>query len=226
MQRLFFVLGFFFLISIGQAQEKEFFTGIFPEISLSKKLSDKHRLNFKTEHQSILYERNSLKSNPQITHYRTDIMGFFDRSIKPGFNLALGVFHRFQDQGGANRIIQQANFLTRGRGVRVNHRFRTDQTFTKNMPFTFRFRYRLTLEIPLEGMELDPGESYLLMQGESILGLNSIESDIENRLAFSFGRYWSKKEKFEMGIDYRTDGYLTNGFRTRLWPKVSYYYNF
>ena len=210
----------------AKAQEKEFFTGIFPELSLTKNLNDKQRLNFKLEHQSIFYERNSEKSNPQWTHYRTDIMGFYDRSVKPGFNLAVGLFHRFQENGDGNRIIQQANFLNRGRGFRVNHRFRTDQTFTKGEPFEFRFRYRLTFEIPLQGLELDPGESYVLVQAESILSLKNESPDIENRMAFSWGRYWSRKEKFEIGLDYRTDRYLTDGFRTRLWPKVSYFYNF
>jgi hypothetical protein len=216
------------LWNVVNAQKKQvFFTGIFPEVSLTKKLNDQYKLNFKIENQEVIFDnRDENSANPQFTHYRTDLMMFFDRSIRPGVSVALGVFHRFQDNEDANRIIQQLAILQRLRVLRINHRFRTDQTFTKNDDFEFRFRYRLSLEIPLEGAELDPGEYYMVVSEEPIFSVKGGQFEIENRTAVALGKLFTSQEKLEWGIDYRTDGYIQEGFRTRLWGKISYFYNF
>lgn len=222
------VLMYFLVIGNVLSQSRQtFFTGFFPEASLTKKLSETQKLNFKIENQHLVFDnRDDSAGNPQFSHYRTDIMGFFDQSLRPGISVALGLFHRFQEGEDGNRIIQQLAILQKGRSVRVNHRFRTDQTFTRNQPLELRFRYRLSVEIPLEGAEVDPGEFYMLSSAESIFSHKGGEYEIENRLAVSLGKFFNRKEKLEWGVDYRTDGYLQDGFRTRLWAKISYFYNF
>lgn len=222
------VLMYFLVIGNVLSQSRQtFFTGFFPEASLTKKLSETQKLNFKIENQHLVFDnRDDSADNPQFSHYRTDIMGFFDQSLRPGISVALGLFHRFQEGEDGNRIIQQLAILQKGRSVRVNHRFRTDQTFTRNQPLELRFRYRLSVEIPLEGAEVDPGEFYMLSSAESIFSHKGGEYEIENRLAVSLGKFFNRKEKLEWGVDYRTDGYLQDGFRTRLWAKISYFYNF
>lgn len=215
-----------YLHSSAQVPQR-FFTGIFPELSLTRKVSDRHKLNFKVENQRVIFDNlDSDSENPQFSHYRTDIMAFFDRSLKPGMSLALWLFHRFQENEDGNRIIQQFALTQKSRAIRVNHRFRTDQTFTRNQPLEVRFRYRLSLEVPLQGAEIDPGEYYFLTSGESIFSRQGSDFEIENRLAASLGKFFNKTQKLEWGVDYRTDGYIQDGFRTRLWAKISFYYNF
>ncbi|GMQ24249.1 hypothetical protein Aoki45_09310 [Algoriphagus sp. oki45] len=215
---------------VGQAlsQTKQtFFTGFFPEASLTKRLSQTQKLNFKVENQHIVFDnRDSSSENPQFSHYRTDVMAFFDQSLRHRVSVAIGVFHRFQEGEDANRIIQQLAIQQKARSYRINHRFRTDQTFTRNQALELRFRYRMSVEIPLQGAEVDHGEHYLLSSAESIFSHKGGEFEIENRLAVSLGKFFSSKEKLEWGVDYRTDGYLQDGFRTRLWAKISYFYNF
>jgi len=226
MKKFLFVLTFLFGIEELTAQENHvFFTGIFPEISLTKKVNTRHKLNFKVENQEILFD-NRDSDNPQFTHYRTDLMLFLDRNIRPGVSIALGVFHRFQDGEDGNRIIQQLALLQRMRSLRINHRFRTDQTFTRNEELEIRFRYRFSMEIPLEGAEVDPGEMYLVISEEPIFSSQAGQFEIENRIALALGKLINQQEKFEWAVDYRTDGFVQEGFRTRLWAKISYYYNF
>lgn len=213
--------------TLSAQESKVFFTGVFPEISLTKKVNQKDKLNFKVENQEILFDSRDLESeNPQFSHYRTDLMLFFDRSIRPGVSIALGVFHRFQENEDGNRIIQQFSKLQRMRNMRINHRFRTDQTFTKNDNLEVRFRYRFSIEIPLQGAEVDYGEYYLVLSEEPIFSLKGGEFEIENRTVASLGKLFNSNEKLEWAVDYRTDGFIQEGFRTRLWAKISYYYNF
>lgn len=219
------------LVSIAgtlSAQEsKVFFTGFFPEISITKKLNEQHKLNFKIENQEILFDnRDSESENPQFSHYRTDLMLFFDRNLRPGVSIGLGIFHRFQENEDGNRIIQQLAVLQRMRNLRINHRLRTDQTFTQNENLEVRLRYRFSMEIPLEGSEVDFGEYYLVLSEEPIFSLKGGEFEIENRTALALGKLYNSNEKLEWAVDYRTDGFIQDGFRTRLWAKISYYYNF
>lgn len=228
MRKLILLLVIAFLSGRLSAQEsKVFFTGIFPEISLTKKISQQNKLNFKVENQEVIFNnRDSDFQNPQFTHYRTDVMLFFDRSIRPGVSVALGLFHRFQDNEDGNRIIQQLAILQRMRSLRINHRMRTDQTFTKNNDLEVRFRYRFSLEVPLEGAEVDPKEFYMVFSDEPILSYQGDELEIENRAVIALGKLFNSQEKLEWAVDYRTDGFIQEGFRTRLWAKISYYYNF
>lgn len=224
---IFSIIAIFAAGPLLAQQNQVFFTGIFPEISLTKKVSQRNTLNFKIENQEILFDNQDDSSeNPQLTHYRTDLMMFFDRSLKPGLSVGLGVFHRFQENEDGNRIIQQLAILQRMRNFRINHRFRTDQTFTRNADVEVRFRYRLSMEIPLEGTKVDPGENYLVLSEEPIFSYKGGDFEIENRIAFAVGKLFTSKEKLELAVDYRTDGYIQEGFRTRLWTKISYYYNF
>lgn len=224
------LVGLLLLLSLGclKAQDKPvFFTGIFPELSITKKLDQLNKFNFKIENQEILFDNRDLPTdNPQFQHYRTDLMFFYDRTLRPGISVGLGVFHRFQEDEDANRIIQQLAILQRLRNLRINHRMRTDQTFTKNDALELRFRYRFSMEIPLDGAEVDPKEFYLVVSDEPIFSYQDNDFEIENRLALALGKLYNSKEKLEWALDYRTDGYIQEGFRTRLWAKISYYYNF
>lgn len=226
MKRIFVIAVFILILSESFGQQKpRLFTGFFPEISLTKKLNQTQKLNFKVENQHVWFD-NRQPEIFQFSHYRTDIMVFFDQSIRPGKSLGFGLFHRFQDGSDANRLVQQYVYLQRFRSYRLNHRFRTDQTFTKGEALELRFRYRLSSEIALQGEEVDVGEFYLNSSAESIFSLQDSDFEIENRIALALGKLLDPGEKIEWGIDYRTDGYVQNGFRTRLWAKISYYLNF
>lgn len=225
----FYLIIFLLLISFASSfgQTHEFFTGFFPEVSLTKKLKNDQKLIFKIEHQDILYNNADGESQGlQFTYYRTDLMGFYDFKLNESKRIAFGVFHRFQDGANANSLIQQFASVNRLRGLRLAHRIRTDQTFTKGEPMEVRLRYRLSTEIPLSGRTLDPGEHYLIVSDEPIISLQGGEFEIENRLVFSFGKLITSSQKLEWSLDYRTDKYIQEGFRTRLWAKVGYFYSF
>jgi len=209
------------------AQKPIFFTGFFPEASITKKLENENRINFKIEHQQVLYDNRDGKSHQiRFKTYRTDLMSFYDWRLSPTSSFALGVFHRFQDGADANRFIQQFGKLQRLRTLRIAHRFRTDQTFTKGEKMAFRFRYRIAFEIPLNGTALDPGEHYLAVSNEPIISFQSRNFELENRLVISLGKLFQNGQKIEWGLDYRTDGYVDKPFRTRLWAKLGYFYSF
>jgi len=226
MRTILIILGLFWFPNFTFGQSQTLFSGVFPEASLTKKFLNENRINFKIENQFILFDnRMGEIEDLQFTHYRTDLMAFYDWRINSTNSMAIGVFHRFQEGADANRIIQQYALIRRLRNFRISHRFRTDQTFTNQEKIEVRLRYRLSFELPLNGTTLDPGEHYLIISNEPILSLQNKEFEIENRLVLGVGKLYSHGQKFEWSIDYRTDGFIQNNFRTRLWLKIGYFKN-
>ncbi len=204
------------------------YTGFFPEVALTGSVSDRVQLTFKVESQHRSYDnRASVGERWEYFHYRTDLQGFVALSLNPFWKVSGGYQYRLEGGSGANthRSIQQIAYVQGLRRFRLGHRLRTDQTYHPDEAVELRARYRLSVEIPLVGESLDPGEFYLLLSGEVIYGYQGGDSEIENRLVGSLGRYFSKRAKLEVGPDYRTDRYIAEGFRTRLWLKVGGYFS-
>ena len=210
------------------AQENVFFTGFFPEAALSGSVSDRVQLTLKVESQHRGYDNRATEGERwEYFHYQTDLQGFVALSLNPFWKVSGGYQYRLAGGNGANthRSIQQAAYVQRLLRSRLGHRLRTDQTYHPTEATEFRVRYRLSIEIPLAGQSLDPGEFYLLLSDEVIYGYQEDSGEIENRLVGSLGHYFSKQAKLEAGLDYRTDRYIAEGFRTRLWFKVGGYFS-
>ncbi len=210
------------------AQENVVYTGFFPEAALTGSVSDRVQLTFKVESQHRSYDNRAAAGERwEYFHYRTDLQGFVALSLNPFWKVSGGYQYRLEGGNGPNthRSIQQIAYVQRLMRSRLGHRLRTDQTYHPSEAVALRARYRLSVEIPLVGQSLDPGEFYLLLSDEIIYAYQGGDSEFENRLVGSLGRYISQRAKLEAGLDYRTDRYLAEGFRTRLWLKVGGYFS-
>lgn len=208
-----------------QAQNTQFSGGLFPEMSLSYNLNDLYSITHKVESQHGLFDNQSqLNEELAYEHVQTDLQSFLGRRINPYVKVALGYQYRIENGENTHRPIQQVSILQRESKYRIGHRIRTDQTFFKEADMLWRYRYRIKGQIPLQGLELDPGEKYLILSNELIYMFQNGEDDLENRFVISLGFYFDDKNKLEVGVDYRTDDYLVEDrFRHRSWLKIGYY---
>lgn len=219
-----FILGFVLLSLPMQAQSDRFIFGVFPEASLKYNISEKYSITHKVESQHGLFDSNRLNEELEYEHTLIDLQSFIGRRLSPFVKVDIGYQYRIEEGENTHRPIQQVSILQRESFFRIGHRIRIDQTFFKEEPLLFRARYRLKGQIPLQGQELDLGENYLAISNELIYMIQSSEDDLENRLAAAYGFYFDDKNKFEVGLDYRTDDYLVaDRFRHRLWFKFGYY---
>lgn len=216
----------FSLINVSvYAQNTRFSAGFFPEASLSYKLNTLYSITHKVESQHGIFDKQSqLNEELEYNHVLTDLQTFLDRKISPNVKISLGYQYRILKGENTHRPIQQISILQRESKYRIGHRIRTDQTFFKEAKILWRFRYQIKGQIPLQGLELDPGEQYFILSNELIYMNQSGEDDLENRFTASLGFYFNDKNKLEVGFDYRTDDYLVQDrFRHRLWLKFGYY---
>jgi hypothetical protein len=224
--KIYISVFFILLYSISSsAQDNRFSFGVFPEASLSYKLNKVYSITHKVETQHGIFDKQSqLNEEVEYSHILTDLQTFIGRRINPFVKVDMGYQYRILDGENTHRLIQQASLLQRESRFRIGHRFRIDQTFFDQAKTLHRFRYRLKGQVPLQGFDLDPGEKYISISNEIIYMTQSGEDDFENRLTASLGFYFNDKNKFEIGLDYRTDDYLVDDrFRNRLWLKIGYY---
>jgi hypothetical protein len=200
--------------------------GISPELNLSWKINDKWKINSKIEsfHNVYLPAENN-ESSPGHYYEGTDIQFFLSYRINPFLVAAIGYQHNIEPgEKNSNRTIQQISAVHSGNKLTFGHRIRSDQTFYSEDPVKTRFRYRFSLEIPLQGTSLDPGEFYLVASEETLYGIQDNQSDFENRVVLSVGHFFLNKNKVQLGIDYRAD---LSGDPTEqnFWLKIGWYVN-
>ena len=195
--------------------------GLFPEMALSK-IQGNWKYTLKIESQNYFYSSPAL-DQWKYTKKQNDLQGFIAHKITPLASLSVGYQYRMTNsEDNSHRLIEQLSFVQKSSLLRVGHRIRLDQTFLDE-GLQLRFRYRLSLEIPLNGHSLDPKEFYLLAQDEPIMSFEPEKQDLENRLNTAIGYVFRNHSKIQSGIDYRTDRYFIAGFRHRIWWKTGLY---
>jgi len=206
------------------AQNSEFSSGLLPSITFSTPITENFQLTAKIESMQEMFS-NSFENGDyfEYSYKRTDLQGFIAYKINPFWSAAAGYQHRLvKANDNAHRTIQQLALVQRKTGYRLAHRLRMDQTFQDSESTEYRFRYRLSAEVALQGLEVDTKEFYLLISDEPIFNLQGDEQDIENRLGTSLGYYYSSRQRFEAGLDFRTDKILLKGGRNRLWINLGW----
>lgn len=222
------ILALIFLLicaDVIHAQSSDIESGILPEITLTRKVSDRLRVTTKVESMQRIFSSTSDETF-SYAYIRTDFQLFAAYKLNPFWEVSAGHQYRFAEGGpDSQRSIQQAGFTQKKSSYRILHRFRTDQTWIKEQAILFRFRYRPTLELPLNGQSIDPGEAYCLIADEVLYGFRENDHGLENRIVISFGKMFSDRSKVETGLDYRVDQLLENAQRHDLWLRLAWFYS-
>ncbi|MDN3690757.1 DUF2490 domain-containing protein [Cyclobacterium jeungdonense] len=225
MRRLILVFVWMFLSYQGVAQNRLTNLGFFPELQVRVHAGDNLKLTGKIESQhGMATMPEGSEASWGYRHVQTDFQAFAGTSLNPYVSLTGGYQYRLDgDNEDSHRAIQQISFLQRKDSYRIGHRIRADETFAVNEAIEYRLRYRLSFEIPLEGQSLDPGEVYLVVSDEPIFSYQDGETGFENRFAAALGHLSLQKQKFQAGIDYRTDRFFNADLRQRIWFKFGWY---
>jgi len=124
-------------------------------------------------------------------------------------SVALGLMYRnrmlFEDSSNEVRLTQQFNRKTIFKTLRFGHRLRSEQRFYDNFT-AFRFRYRLALDLPLQGLKLDVGETYLVITNEGLLTSSKLhQPELEYRISPAVGILLKENLVLEFGLELRLD---------------------
>lgn len=187
---------------------QENFTSYFqPQVALNYKVSPFYTHNFSIENRNYVIEDGTTQFQVRHLHFAH----FSNLKIKENQSIALGIQYRFRQafDNGSNefRLTQQYNITNRPFTVRFGHRFRAEQRITES--FTIhRFRYRFSLDFPLQGERLDIGEAYLVGNLETLLSLARLnDPEYDQRFTLNIGWLLNKEVKFQTGLEYRFEDF-------------------
>ncbi len=201
-------------------------TGLLPQINLNFSLPQEWKLNAKLESRIIWSEGVFNADGDNRDRYeRTDFALVFSRKVNFNSSLGGGYQIRIQDDQVIHRLIQQFSIVTQLETFRLGHRFSTDQSFRKNNPAEFRFRYRIGLERALSGLTVDPGELYLKINHEYLLSVEGGTTDLEARLVPVTGLNITNNNKLESGLDYRVSGLVNGQANHQFWWYLGWFFS-
>ncbi len=127
-----------------------------------------------------------------------------------------------------HRALQQLTYTQRLGKYRARARFRTEQRFFRNDDYVVEHRWRLrtSLDFPLQGEQLDPGETYLNAQVEWLA--NVFEADPwffrDSRPYVGLGWLISEHYRLENGLEWRIRRSGANGedYRQRIIYRLTF----
>lgn len=199
--------------------------GWLPELSVSYNWAGQWRLTTQIESmQQVWHTDGDGSLRGDYRYIRTDATLALSYRLGPSWSVAVGNMARFQGNDFVYRTLQQISFSRRGQ-LRIGHRFRTDQTFVSGQSTRYRFRYRFSIEVPLKGQSLNDGEWYLIASVEQIAQLQEARWEWEQRQATALGYYINRRNKLEVGFDYRLDDFVEANGRHRVWTMINYFIN-
>ncbi len=197
--------------------------GALPSVNLNNKLKNNWSLNSKIESRQLLQAGEF--GGPVVEKYNyllTDVSLIAAKKVGLNSRIAGGYLARFDQGEVIHRFIQQYIIVQRMAGLRLAHRFLTDQTFSNNEAPDFRVRYRITSEIPLNGESVDPGEFYLKLNNEYVNSFQGGIYDLEIRLVPLLG-YDLSANKLEFGLDYRMNSFLQTSAQHNFWMSLNWF---
>ena len=204
------IFNYIFLLwaSFFLAQDGSFLTQ--PQLTVSHHVNDFYGANFGLNSRlEYNVHRDKLFSSQfiQLSHFSS----FHLRNTE---KISLGLLYRFKEKSSnqaANefRITQQYHFTNKHRSYRFSHRIRAEERFIGN-ELLLRLRYRLGIDFPLNGEQLNVNEFYSFFNAESLFVLqHSFTPRYDTRLSGGLGNQISEKLKFQFLVQYR-------------WEKITY----
>ena len=197
--------------------------GWMPQVNLNVRLPDDWRINTKVESRPFLSTGTFGEDASSFDYALTDIALLAARKLSANRTLSAGYLIRFTTDDIRHRLIQQFSLVSPLVSLRLGHRFAADQTFVPDEPMELRLRYRLSLELPLNGQSVDPGEAYLKLSHEQLHAFQSVDYDLEFRFVPILGYVLTDNNKLETGLDYRLDSFLEDGARSSFWWRVGWF---
>ncbi|WP_228236342.1 DUF2490 domain-containing protein [Allomuricauda sp. M10] len=197
-----------FLLFVGMASAQENLTGYWePKFSVNYKVTGLYSHNFS------LSNRNYLLDDGQFTLQgrQLDLAHFSKLKVRDNQSISVGVQYRFRNnfEDGENelRFTQQYNFTYRPYTIRFGHRISAEQRITQSLT-THRFRYRIALDVPLQGEKLDPGEPYFVGSLENLWSVSKGNSpQYDTRISSQIGWLIGKDLTIQLGLEYRFEDF-------------------
>lgn len=197
-KRIVILIVFFLAVLSLKAQQADYYWE--PKFSVSKSLSDLWRIQGSVALRQIL-------DNDPVMLQKMETAISLDRSLfnasKIGGGYLFGGDDLFRPEvENEHRFMQQYAFYFKLFKYRIANRIRSEQRIYSD-DYKNRFRYRLSIDFPVNGEKLDTKEAYVIAFNEFLANVSSKEHDFENRIGVGLGWKLEKINKIQLQLQYR-----------------------
>lgn len=211
------------LLTVCRAQSS-FQFGILPSFNVNSKFQNDWMLTSKLESRNSIHNSDvNGNSDTGINYILTDLSFVVSKKINHNSRIAGGYLIRYEDGYFFHRLIQQYTIVQKMNSFSLSHRFSSDQTLSKAENPTFRLRYRIASELPLNGESVEPNEFYLKLNNEYLNSWQQSDHDLEIRLIPLLGYEITGNNKIEIGLDYRLSSIFKNNTEHNLWMSINWF---
>ena len=138
-----------------------------------------------------------------------EVNQFISRSVNARFTGSLGYKYRIlnpsdSESGVEQRLTQQLAFVHTNQRIRILSRLRIEQRFFDD-EFQHRYRYRLSMDMPLSGYKIDIREFYFIASNEALIEFIDSKSGLDNRISLGLGYVASNLYKVQIDFTQRLE---------------------
>ena len=145
--------------------------GLLPKVVVSKKLTEVSKWIQSVEQRTIVYDEEY-----QFSHSLLDISSIYSLKTSTNQSFNFGYILRLTNSEIIHRTFQHYNFVQTFNALKVGHRFAFEQFYQLDKQTTFRTRYRVSAQQPLNGERVDVKEFYLKLGNENLYNLEALTS--------------------------------------------------
>jgi hypothetical protein len=194
-----------------------------PTINLNKELNNDWSFIFNAESRQLFLNGDfDGNRNKEYEYVLTDVALLAAKKVGLNSEITGGYLIRFRNTETNHRAVQQYSFSKQKTGYRLTYRFVTDQTFSPVQSTEFRFRSRLTAEIPLNEPTGDVNVYYFKMGIEFLNKIQSADHKLELRIVPVLGYTFNDRNKIELGLDYRYDSFFHDDSAHIFWTNINW----
>lgn len=201
-----------FILSLNLKAQENFNILLNPDIAINIKPQSRWSYNFSIANRDEIYKDenwNFTAKHLQLSHFTSYEVGFYSK-------ISLGIRYRFREIFNKKnhdefRIVTQFAHSRKYNTLKTAHRARFEQRIRNTT--IYRWRYRFSLEFPLNGLQVDKKEFFIVTSTELLYSVGAKISPIpENRLSVSLGRDLGNSTNINIGLQYRYGNYFSNSF--------------
>ena len=215
----------FFSITLCYAQNQ---FGIVPSYNAEINLGQYLTVDAKIQNRFLLY-RNPVDDGIKRSGFdHTGIQAVATARKGALKDFGIGYLFRWDNREGGfvHRTIEEYTIERKLGSLSLEHRIRADQTYQSKEGVRHRIRYRLGMEKPLKGVDLDPKEYYLAFNNEYVGSYQDGLAHVEIRFLSAIGYNFSMDEQIEVGLDYRATNLMEHTSKNILWLNIGWHHNF
>lgn len=198
--------------------------GSLPVVNINTAVGKKWDINLRFESRQIY--KTGIFGDASINDFRYDLNDYaaiLTYRSSPVTRVGAGYLIRIRNNEVFHRTIQQFTVIDQLGSIRLAHRISADQTFSSDSPTEYRLRYRISLEIPLNGQTIDNRELYLRFNNEYLGSMEDNAFDLEVRVVPLLGINLTNNNKLETGLDYRTRSFIADTAIHNFWFTVNWF---